>query len=141
MSATDDVIVTRGLGKRFGDRIAVDHLDLVVRRADVFGFLGPNGAGKSTTIRMLLGLIAPTAGEAFVAGHSIRRARTRALRHVGAIIEAPSFYDQFSGRKNLELALILHGRRDPTRIDEVLGLVGLSGRADDPVAAWSHGMR
>jgi len=141
MESPPGVIVTRNLSKAFGRRRAVEHLDLVVQKGEIYGFLGPNGAGKSTTIRMLLGLMAPTEGEVFVAGHSLARARRKALRHVGAIIEAPAFYDHLTARKNLELAQRLHGELDPKRIDEVLAFAHLSDRDEDAVGTFSHGMR
>jgi ABC-type multidrug transport system ATPase subunit len=141
MEPADEVIVTRALTKDFGRRRAVDRLDLAVRRGEILGFLGPNGAGKSTTIRMLLGLVHPTAGEAYIAGVDVLRERRRALARVGAIIEAPCFYDHLTARKNLEFAQRLQRQRDATRITEVLDLVHLGDRQDDLVGAFSHGMR
>src|SRR5687767_15920029 len=97
----DEAILTEGLTKRFGDRMAVDRLDLAVRHGQIFGFLGPNGAGKTTTIGMLLGLVKPTAGRAIVLGHEVARDPERALAGIGAMIEAPAFYPYLSGRDNL----------------------------------------
>jgi ABC-2 type transport system ATP-binding protein len=95
------VLQTSGLTKRFGDLVAVDHLDLSVRSGEVFGFLGPNGSGKSTTVGMLLGLIHPTAGEVALFGKDPREDHDLVRRRVGTIIEAPAFYPYLSGRDNL----------------------------------------
>jgi ABC-type multidrug transport system ATPase subunit len=139
--STEGIIVTRGLTRDFGNRRAVDHLDLSVKRGEILGFLGPNGAGKSTAIRMILGLIRPTSGEAFINGVSVLRHRKRALASVGAIVEAPCFYEHLSARKNLEFAQCLQRQDDADRIDRALELVSLDGRQDDPVSTFSHGMR
>ncbi|HEX9371446.1 MAG TPA: ATP-binding cassette domain-containing protein, partial [Roseiflexaceae bacterium] len=96
-------IRTEGLTKRFGTRVAVDHVDLDVRAGQVFGFLGPNGAGKTTTIAMLLGLVRPTEGRATVLGRDVVRETEQALSGVGAMIEAPAFYPYLSGRDNLRV--------------------------------------
>jgi ABC-type multidrug transport system ATPase subunit len=135
------VLETRGLTKRFGGRAAVEGLSLRVERGDICGFLGQNGAGKSTTLRMVAGLVRPTAGEVFVLGHDVARRRTRALRNVGVIIESPAFYENFSGRANLRMLASLSGGARPRRIDEVLEIVGLAGRGRDPVRVYSYGMR
>ena len=137
----DLVLCTRGLTKDFGRLRAVDHLDLEVRRGDVFAFLGPNGAGKSTTIRMIMGLIRSDEGQIEVLGHNTRREREAAMRKVGAIVEEPAFYRFLSGRRNLELLSAMSGGAPRQRIDEVLEIVGLTSRARDKVKAYSHGMR
>lgn len=141
MVADSPAIATQRLRKDFGTRRAVNDLELTVRRGEIFGLLGPNGAGKSTAIRMLLGLIAPSEGRAFIGGHCIQSDRNRALRHVGAIVEAPCFYELLTARKNLELAQRLHDRLDEPRLQEVLELVRLADRQDDPVHTFSHGMK
>ena len=92
-------VEARGLTKRYGDALAVDGVDLSVRRGEVYGFLGPNGAGKTTTLRMLLGLIRPTSGAASVLGH--RPGDAAALARIGSMIEGPAFYPYLSGRDNL----------------------------------------
>jgi ABC-2 type transport system ATP-binding protein len=137
----DAVIKTSGLTKRYGKRLAVDGLDLEVGRGQIFGFLGPNGAGKSTTIRLLLGLLQPNGGEAWVLGARVPSERLRTAGRVGALAESPAFYDHLSGRKNLELLARLSGGCPRSRVDEVLELVGLTDRQRDRVAAYSHGMR
>ncbi|HEX8178198.1 MAG TPA: ABC transporter ATP-binding protein [Pyrinomonadaceae bacterium] len=137
----DTVLQTAGLTKRFGRRVAVDNLSLNVERGNIYGFLGPNGAGKSTTLRMVLGLITPTAGVIRLLNRELGRDPLRARRRVGAIVETPAFYEGFSGRRNLQLLAALSGGAPSQRIDEVLDLVGLSARADEPVRVYSYGMR
>jgi ABC-type multidrug transport system ATPase subunit len=96
------VIETRGLTKRYDERIvAVEALDLRVRRGEVYGFLGPNGAGKTTTLRMLVGLVRPSAGEAAVLG--VPPGAREGLARIGAMVEAPAFYPYLSGRDNLRV--------------------------------------
>ncbi len=141
---------TRALSKRYGRLQAVDSLDLRVPVGCIYGFLGPNGAGKSTTIRMLLGLIRPTGGEAFVLGQPVRPDRPATRREVGALVEGPAFVDYLSARRNLEMLLALsggvqapalQGRRGRGEVDRALELVGLTDRQDDRVKAFSHGMK
>jgi ABC-type multidrug transport system ATPase subunit len=135
------ILQTKNLGKRYKRRWAVHHLDLEVRRGDVFGFLGPNGAGKSTTIRMLLSLIRPTEGEVFLFGRSVAREREKALQSIGGIVEKPDFYTYLSAYRNLEIVGALNGGTNRKRIQEMLELVGLSTRANDKVKTYSHGMK
>jgi ABC-type multidrug transport system ATPase subunit len=135
----DPVIETRGLTKRYGDAIvAVDALDLRVRRGEVYGFLGPNGAGKTTTLRMLLGLVRPTSGSAAVLGAAPGAAD--GLARIGAMVEAPAFYPYLSGRDNLRV-LARYAAVGEDRVGVVLGQVGLGGRASDRVATYSLGMK
>lgn len=134
-------VETRGLRKRYGRLTALDGLDLTVARGEVFGFLGPNGAGKSTTIRVLLGLLRPTAGSARLLGVRAGTVLSREGGRVGALVEEPAFYEYLSARRNLEVLSSLSGRVDPRRIDEVLDLVSLRERQHDPVRAFSHGMK
>lgn len=130
-----------GLHKHFGARTAVQALDLTVPEGMVFGFLGPNGAGKTTTIRMLLGLITPSAGSVKIFGHDVRREFKAAIRHVGAMVEGPAFYPFLSARKNLRLFGRLSGGVSAARIEEVLEQVGLAARADQRVDGFSQGMK
>jgi ABC-2 type transport system ATP-binding protein len=131
----------RGLVKRYKDVLAVDHIDLNVRSGDVYGFLGPNGAGKTTTLRMVLGLITPTEGHAELFGRDPMRHGAHALDGVAGFVEAPRFYPYLSGRKNLQLLAALDGNGAAARIDEVLEIVDLAGRARHRVGGYSHGMR
>jgi len=138
---TEIALQTEGITKRFGAHTAVDGLTITVERGDIYGFLGPNGAGKSTTLRMLLGLVRPTSGVIKYpvrgSGWEYLKARTR----VGAIIETPAFYENFSGRRNLELLASLSGGVQSKRVEEVLEIVDLRDRARDPVKVYSYGMR
>jgi len=132
-------VVTRALTKRFGERLAVDAVDIELPAGVVSGFVGPNGAGKTTTIQLLLGLCRPSSGSAEVLGHSISDPASY-LGRVGALIEAPSFYPTLSGARNLQVLTRL-GRIDSRRIAEVLELVELSDRAGDLVRSYSLGMK
>jgi ABC-2 type transport system ATP-binding protein len=135
------VLATHDLTKRFGNTLAVDRLNLTVRRGDVFGFLGPNGAGKTTTIRMIVGLIYPTSGYAVVLDHEVPRDKLEALRHIGGFVEVPAFYANMSARRNLRLMGGLNCEVSEQRIDEMLDIVGLRERADSKVGDYSHGMK
>ena len=137
---SDVALQTEKLTKRFGARTAVDRLTIRVERGDIYGFLGPNGAGKSTTLRMLLGLVRPTSGLIkfpVASSWEYLRARSR----VGAIIETPAFYENFSARRNLQLFASLSGGVSKHRVEEVLEIVDLRERAGDPVKVYSYGMR
>ena len=131
-------IDVRGLTRRHGDRLAVDRLDLTVRPGRVTGFVGPNGAGKTTTIRMLLGLVRPTAGTGTVLGEPLAHP-ARYLARVGALIEGPAFLPRSTACDNLLMLARLDGNED--RIRPVLEQVGLADRRDDRVADYSLGMR
>jgi len=138
---TETVLEIHELTKRFGRRFAVDGLSMQIQKGDIFGFLGQNGAGKSTTIRMTLGLVRPTFGTITLLGADMSRAPLKALARTGAIVESPAFYDKLSGRQNLKLFSRMSGGATNGRINGVLDIVGLRGRADDPVRVYSHGMR
>jgi ABC-2 type transport system ATP-binding protein len=133
------VISTRKLTRRFGQIVAVRDLDLEIPPGGVVGLVGPNGSGKSTLIRLLLGLIRPSGGEAFVFGHSIAEPSSFSAR-VGALIESPAFIPSLSARANLRSLARLRGVPDH-RVDEVLDVVGLLGRAKDPARQFSLGMK
>jgi ABC-2 type transport system ATP-binding protein len=132
-------IEVRGLVKRYGELVAVDDVDLTVNAGDVYGYLGPNGAGKTTSLRMMLGLIRPTAGRVRLFGRDPQQG-ARALDGVAGFVEAPRFYPYLSGRKNLELLAAFDGGDAPSRIDAVLDTVELADRAQDRVGGYSHGM-
>ena len=137
----DIVLQTELLTKKYRGRVAVDRLSLEVGRGDIYGFLGQNGAGKSTTIRMVLGLVRPTSGRIRLLGHEMTKHPHRALARTGAIVEAPAFYENFSGRENLRMLSALSGGAEKKRIAAVLEMVDLTERAADPVRVYSHGMR
>ena len=138
---TGAAIETSGLTKRFGERTAVDGVDLLVPRGSAFGFLGPNGAGKTTTIRMLLGLTHASAGSMKVLGHPVPAERARTLQRVGAIVEEPHFHPYMSGLENLRIVAAVRGPQAADRIVPALARVGLSERADEKVKHYSQGMR
>ncbi len=141
------MIVTTGLTKRFGQVLAVDHVDLQVREGDRYGFLGPNGSGKTTVVRMLLGLVYPTSGSMEVLGAAVPRHVSAVLPQVGALIESPSAYGHLSGRANLMLVdasgpRVRGGRRNrKRRVADALDRVGLGGLDDRAVRKYSLGMR
>src|SRR5260221_982382 len=135
------VLRTRNLSKHYGNRLAVNNLNLEVRRGEIFGFLGPNGAGKTTTIRMALGLIAPTSGSVEILGLDVATQRANVLPRVGALVETPALYLYLSGRDNLRAVASVLGGVPKARIDAVLGLVGLRARQKDRVRTYSLGMK
>src|ERR1700712_1664987 len=120
---TDTIVSTDRLSKRYGDRLAVDAVSLTVRRGEVYGFLGPNGAGKTTTLRMILGLVRPTAGTATIGGQAYRDIHDP-LRAVGAALESSSFHPARTARNHLRI-MCAAARLPDRRADEVLSLVGL----------------
>ena len=144
MTVDAPAIRAQGLTKRYGDLVAVDHLDLEVARGEIFGLLGPNGAGKTTTILMLLGLSEPTSGEARVVGLDPARQPLEVKRRVGYLPDSVGFYENLTGRENLRYTADLNAiARDEAerRIGDALTQVGLTGAADDRVGTYSRGMR
>jgi ABC-type multidrug transport system ATPase subunit len=138
MSETAALVEVSGLTKRYGDTLAVDGVDLLVRPGEVYGFLGPNGAGKTTTLRILTGLITPTSGTVRVLGGSPGQAQV--LARTGSMIESPAFYPYLSGLDNLRL-LAEYAEVPRARIQEVLELVDLADRARDRFSTYSLGMK
>ena len=135
------VLETRNLTKKYGSRPAVEGLDLQVYRGEVFGFLGQNGAGKTTTLRLVLGLIEPTAGDVLLFGKSLARDRLTLLARIGALVETPAFYPFLSGRRNLLLLGNATGTATVERANECLDAVGLLDRGDDLYKGYSRGMK
>ncbi len=133
-------IETAGLGRRFGRQMGVDGVNLLVPERAVYGFLGQNGAGKTTTIRLLLGLLKPTAGTASIFGLDVQRSRCEAARLIGALVETPFHYDHLTGRENLAITRRLLAA-DKSEIDRVLETVDLTYAADRRVGGYSLGMR
>ncbi len=136
------MIETRGLTRRFDGTLAVDGLDLAVGKGEVVGLLGPNGAGKTTTVRMLSCLLAPTAGEARVAGFDVVREPQRVRERVGVLTETPGLYRRLSVQRNLEFFARLYGVADvPDQVKKYLTLLGLWEKRAAPVGTLSKGMR
>src|SRR6266536_6322544 len=139
------IISTNRLTKAFGRLVAVNDLHLQVMRGDVFGFLGPNGSGKTTTIRMLLGLIRPTAGRAIIFGMDTTQHMPLILPRIGAIVETPVFYPYLSAVDNLRVigaaSGMVSGKANQRRIDEVLELVELHVKAKMAYRKYSLGMK
>ena len=133
------VISSQGLTRRFGSLVAVDDLSISLPSGGVIGLVGPNGSGKSTLIRMLLGLLPPTDGQAAVLGVTTSHPERYASR-VGALIESPSLVPGLTARNNLRSLARLRGLND-ARVDEVLETVGLTGRDREPVSRYSLGMK
>ena len=136
-----NIVETRGLCKQYGQAMRVKQLNLSVPEGAVYGFLGPNGAGKSTTLKMVLGLARPTAGEITVFGKPVNpRNRIAILKQVGSLIESPSYYGHLTGEENLRIVQTLRGA--PERdIKEVLSIVRLDGQKGKQVAHYSLGMK
>ena len=141
----DFAIATHGLTKRFKAQVAVSALDLMVPKGAVFGFLGPNGSGKTTTIRMLLGLIRPTAGRHRLLGMTMPDHAGDVLPLVGSLVEGPAFHPYLSARANLSRLDSVDRHADPrttkVRVDRALDRVGLLAAADKRYRAYSQGMR
>ncbi len=137
------MITARGLTRSFGDRVAVEDVTFDVARGEIFGLLGPNGAGKTTTLRMLAGLIAPSSGEASVAGVPLTRETIDRVRgHVGFLTEAPGLWDRLTVRMNLLTYARLHLLPDPEAVvDASLARFGLADRADSLAAELSKGLK
>jgi len=140
------VIQTRGLAKAYqGGVLALDGLDLEVRRNSIFGLLGPNGAGKTTTIKLLLGLARPTAGSATLFGYDSERDTLEVRRRVGYLAQDPRYYDYMSARQTLEFTARFFFEPSNGALDrhvaETLELVGLADKADRPIAGFSGGER
>jgi len=140
----DSLIEMIGLTRRFGAVEAVRDLNLNVHRGEIFGFLGPNGAGKTTTIRMLVGLLQPSAGTARVAGYDVQRQPLQAKAAIGFVPDEPTLYDKLTGREFLQFKADLYSlepARARRRAEELLRLFDLDERADDLIESYSHGMR
>jgi ABC-2 type transport system ATP-binding protein len=136
----DALLEIRGLEKRYGRVRALAGIDLTVTRGAIHGFLGPNGAGKTTTIRIVAGLVRPTAGHVILGGRDLARDRLRAARGLRALVEVPAFYGNLTGRENLRIHARL-ARAPRAQADELLDAVALTEAADRAVGGYSLGMR
>ena len=137
----DQIVATYGLTKKYKDFCAVSQLDMTVREGRIYGFLGPNGAGKSTTLKMLLGLVQPSAGSIELMGKPMNgRNRIELLRNTGSLIESPSFYGHLTARENLRIYTTLLGLPEKN-IDEALKIVRLDRQDGKRLSAYSLGMK
>jgi len=130
-----------GLFKAFGGKPALRDVSFKLERGEIYGLLGHNGAGKSTSLGIILGMVEPDQGEVFIDGISVQKSRGKALRKVGAIFEAPAFYDYMSGWENLKILMGYSGGFDEKAAREVIERVGLTKRVGSKVRTYSHGMR
>jgi ABC-2 type transport system ATP-binding protein len=140
----DFAIETRGLQRVFGEVVAVDGLDLGVRRGTFYGFLGPNGAGKSTTIKMLTGLLGPSGGTARILGHDIVTEPVEAKRHIGVVPEESGLFERLTGPEYLRFVGRMYAMPKElidARSEELLDLMGLQDDSGKLIVDYSHGMR
>lgn len=138
------MIQAENLTRYFGSQAAVQDLNLTLEQGELFGFLGPNGAGKTTTIRMIIGLLCPTAGTVSVLGHDVRKEPLAVKRVVGYLAQTPFLYDRLTGREFLRFMGGLHGLGDEKieiRTDRLLALMDLTDKADQLIESYSGGMR
>lgn len=135
------MLEARGLTKAFSGKPALRDVSFKLEKGEIYGLLGHNGAGKSTSLGIILGMVAPDAGEVEIGGVSVQKDRGQALRKVGAIFEAPAFYDYMSGWENLKILMGYSGGFDAKLAREVVERVGLSKRITSKVRTYSHGMR
>lgn len=136
-----EIVTTNGLTKRYADNISVNNLDMHIKEGRIYGFLGPNGAGKSTTLKMLLGLVRPTAGEIDIFGMRLNNiSRVEILKNIGSLIESPSYYGHLTGAENLKILQTLLNV-PKKNIDEVLRIVRLDKQRGKKVNAYSLGMK
>lgn len=131
----------KNITKIYGKKKAADDVSFDIHEGEIFGFLGPNGAGKTTVIKSILGFIFPDKGEVFINGYNTKTDYEKAMASVGGIVENPEMYVTLSARKNIEMYARLHGNIPKERIDEVIDIVGLSGRSKDPIRKYSLGMK
>ncbi len=136
-----EIVKTTDLTKRYGDLCPVNHLDLSVKEGKIYGFLVPNGAGKSTTLKMLLGLVHPTAGEIDLFGQRFtEKSRLSILRDIGSLIESPSYYGHLTAKENLKIYTTILDLPD-RNIDEVLKIVRLDRQGNKKTSQFSLGMK
>lgn len=136
----DDIITTNQLTKKYKNFIAVNNVSLHIRKGSIYGFLGPNGAGKSTTMKMLLGLTAPTKGTFTIDGKHFPDDRLTILKEIGSFIESPSFYANLTGRENLDVIRRILGL-PKSSVEDALELVGLSEFGNRLAKKYSLGMK
>jgi ABC-2 type transport system ATP-binding protein len=135
------MLVANSLWKKFGGKPAIEDVSFHVKKGEIYGLLGHNGAGKSTSLGIILGMVMPDRGDVTIGGISVLKNRAEALRKVGAIFEAPAFYDYLSGWDNLKILMSYSGGFDAKAASSVIDQVGLTKRVHSKVRTFSHGMR
>jgi len=138
------MIETVNLAKKYGEFVAVNHLNLHVKTGEIYGFLGPNGAGKTTTIRMLAGLLQPTSGKVLIDGIDIIEEPIKAKAHIGLIPDTPSVYPKLTGNEFLDFIAAIYEiplKESKRKIKEILEMLELSHKADELIETYSHGMK
>ncbi|WP_294358395.1 ATP-binding cassette domain-containing protein [uncultured Clostridium sp.] len=135
------ILKTTKLSKVYGSQVAVNNVDMTIRRGDIYGFIGKNGAGKTTLIRMIVGLIHKTSGEIELLGATSESDLDKSRKMIGSLVETPTFYGSMTARENLEVSRLVRGIPDKKEIDDVLDLVGLSDTGKKKVKNFSLGMR
>ena len=138
---SDITMSVEGLRKVIGRKEIIKGINFDLKKGEVFGFLGPNGAGKTTTIRMLVGLIKPSAGSIHICGYNVAKEFTKAMENLGCIVENPEMYPYLTGWENLEHFAVMLPNVDHERIQYVIDLVGMKERIHDKVKTYSLGMR
>lgn len=144
MTEINNLIETKNLVKRYGDKIAVDDVSFSVQRGEIFGFLGPNGAGKTTTIKMIVGLLQPTSGTVKVAGYDVQQEPLKAKASNGYVPDEPNLYAKLTGRELMQFVGDLYGldkQQINRRSEELLRLFDLTPAADETIDSYSHGMQ
>lgn len=137
----NEVVTLSHVTKHFGKKEVLHDISLGIREGEVFGFLGPNGAGKTTTIKLMTGLLSLERGDIFICGHSLDTEFTKAMRHIGAVVENPVFYTYMTGYQNLRLSARMQNGVHKQRIQTVVELVGLSEHIHKKVSHYSLGMK
>lgn len=135
------ILQTENLSKKIKGRYVVNNLSIKIKQGDIYGFLGPNGAGKTTTLKMILGFLRPTKGNIYFYDKTMEHYKNQSLRFIGAMIETPTFYENLTGRKNLQIIAELYGKKAKERVDEVLEIVEMKEAADKKVKEYSLGMK
>ncbi len=133
-----------GLGKRFGNTVALDGLDFLLAPGEVVGLLGPNGAGKTTTLKLLLGLLRPSAGHASILGHDCTRDSLQVKQRIGFTPDEPQFYDFLTGRETIDFVIAARGLDAPaawTQLDEMVKMIDFVGQLPELTTSYSHGMK
>lgn len=135
------ILQTKNLTKKYGTQFAVQNLNLNVERGKIYGLLGRNGAGKTTTLRMITGLLEPTNGEVILFGEKMKTPTKQIFRRIGALIEAPAFYENLTARENLKIIADLRGTQSKTSVEDALKLVNLDKEPKKKVKQFSLGMK